>query len=231
MRNRRLRRVSGFTIVETMVVMVIIVILAIFSFPALRQILLRADLESYMTQVRGAMQGARYQAIKLGLPVVVQVLPDTNEIRVYVDRPELDEGGVRVDTDLVYDPSPGLDPRETNEILQLLPMPTRVRAAAPAGQVSVDGFTNLSGGDPSEAEPEELVAVFMPDGSIRDAGAIRLSDRRKNFIEARVEIAATGKMALRKFDCRAGVWRYRDEQTSMPGESAWEWYWNYRNDC
>ncbi len=61
--------------------------------------------------------------------------------------------------------------------------------------------------------------VFSSTGSVRTTGWVRVGDSSDNYLEIRIEPAATGKVKLRKWDRDSDEWRYQGE-----GGEAWEWY-------
>jgi prepilin-type N-terminal cleavage/methylation domain-containing protein len=229
MRRKTRSNPSGFTLIEVLVVMVIILIIATFGMPALRETILKAKSETLVQQMRGVFQRARYEAIKQSQEVIVQARPDAGEFRIYIDVPVLDNAGNRTDTPRAFEPVGGVPTHETDRVLQKIAIPEGVSFAAPAGETVVQGFTNLSGGDPSTADVDELVAVFGPEGSVSDIGALRIGDVHKNYFELRLEVAATGKISVRKYDCRLDEWHEKFEGSQS--RSRWEWYWNYSGSC
>lgn len=232
MQKRAFRGRSGFTLIEMLIVVVIVGVLMTIGIPLLRETLLRAQIVSFGTQVQSSFQRARYDAIKLGLPVVVQILPDEAEMRAYVDVPAFDPAGARTDPPLVFQPEVGLQSAETDRVLFRTPLPNAVVFEAPAAEDQIDGLTNISGGAVEDADPSERVLVFGPDGAVQDLGAFRFGARgnSKNFLEARLEFASTGKTSLLKYDCKDSVWRFRDEE--VPGrKKAWEWYGRFSGAC
>jgi hypothetical protein len=49
------------------------------------------------------------------------------------------------------------------------------------------------------------VAVFMPNGSVLDSGAIRIGDKDSNYCEVRIEPEATAKVAVLRWHAEAAT--------------------------
>ena len=145
-------------------------------------------------------------------------------------------------SDLRFDPDPVKPDRNTDYLIHRLALPLAahpeagvyfwgVEDAGPEGAGVVRELTP----DPrsTEASPLPGVAVFEPDGSIRDAGAFRLAmarfdrddDTQGNFFEIQVCPRATARIEVRKFVPRPAVgspgYYPRD---STPGRPNWKWF-------
>ena len=224
MRKRTIARQRGFTLIEMLVVVVITAVLMLIGIPVLQGILARAQVVTFGTKIQSTLQRARFEAIKQGFPVVVQLQPDDNKIWAYIDVPAFDGDGARTDTPLTLEPEEGLLPVETDRVLFEVNLPSAVVFDAPGAEPLIEGMTNISGGPPEGADLTELVLVFTPNGSVDALGAFRFAARgsTNNFLETRVEFASTGKSSLLKYDCEDNTWRYRDE--NLEGKPAWTWY-------
>ena len=230
MKKRTRSAREGFTLIEALIVVVIAGILMTIGLPKLRETMLQAQMVSFGTEIQSVFQRARFEAIRRGLPVVVQMVPDERRIRAYVDVPAFDDDGNRTDVPLELAPEVGLLEPETDHVLFDVRVPNAVVFDAPGAEELIDGMTNISGRAPEDALPSELVLVFSSTGAAQDLGAFRFRGQgsANNFLEARVDFASTGKTTLRKWDCDDSVWRSRDEE--VIGRKAWIWY-GYFADC
>jgi len=67
------------------------------------------------------------------------------------------------------------------------------------------------------------IAIFKHDGSVIDPGAFRFGDQTQNFLEVRVEPAATARIEVHKCrDCKDAAIR-ADWYVSGDGGEAWKW--------
>ncbi len=231
MKKRNSSHRRGFTLIEVLVVMVILGVLMLIGLPILRSFLLRSQMVAFGTQLQSTIQRARSEAVKQGFPVVVQLQPDDNRIRAYVDIPAFDGTGARTDTPLTFEPEVGLLAPETDRILFEVRFPNAVILGSPVGEDLIDGMTNISAGPPETADVSERVLVFNPNGSAGALGAFRFAapGESKNYLEAEVEFVSTGKTTLKKWDCNDSVWRSRNDAVS--GRPAWEWYQKFSGSC
>lgn len=238
MKKARCSNSGGFSLVELMIVMLLAAILLTFGVPALQKVLMRSGFEAMISQVEATFRQARFDAIKEGQPVVVQLVPDDEGrtyFRLYTDVPVLDGNGARTDTPFVFQPVNGAPAGTTDRELRTVTLPDTVSFRAPGGEQIVSGLTNISGGDASDANIDQLVAVFEADGSVQDIGAIRVGDRRGNYFEFAIDVAATGKLRLAKWDCARTEWfeRYYLNESTSETESItrWQWYSNRPGGC
>lgn len=208
------RRAAGFTLIELLVVMAIIVIVALIGFPALQNMILRSKLEGFARQTAILMQRARYEAIKANRPVVVRFDEGKGQITAFADLTSADPLDPTA-SDLIFNPDSDADYRTTDYLIgPTLPVPGKVKFGAPSSQPEVFGFT---------ANPDSTIgtniAVFDPDGSVRDVGAIRFADAKDaNFLEVNVEPQATGRVEVRK-------WNDDEGKYLAPGEDNLRWEW------
>lgn len=196
----RHRFAAGFTIVEVLVAVTVIAVGSVMAYPALQQFIHRNKILGSVQSAGTLMREARFEAIKRGVPCVVHANGTTNEVIAYAD----------VDGDLTYNPDPAETTfRATDYELRRVKLPSGVSFSAPVAQPAVFGFTALP------AEPWNG-AVFESDGSVRDLGGLRVGDLRGNYLEARVEPAASARITLRKWD--GSNWLVQGE-----GGKTWEW--------
>lgn len=133
------------------------------------------------------------------MPVVVRVETGTGELVAFVD----------VDRDLVFDPPTG-SPTVDDVRLATLATPNLVSFGGPPEDAAAVAGFGAAG------------AVFRPDGSVEQQGAVRLGDPKGNFLEVRVAPAATARVVLRKWaadEGGGGAWR-------EAGEGGQPWQWN-----
>ena len=204
------QRERGYTLVELLVVGVMLISLAAVGIPALQQMLVRSKLQGSAREISIHFMSARMEAMRMGRSVVVTPMFNGSALQGFIDE----------DDDLVRDPGERLVfdlpiPPTGNVGVYFMGDDLVVGTALAPGE-SIDGLTPVSGG-PLAA------AVFEPDGSIRDQGAIRIADGRtprSNIFEIRIEPSATAKVDVRKY-----VYGGPNGDDYYPqGGSTWEWY-------
>lgn len=216
MNKRRLApRGRGFTLAEVLVVVAMIGIITLIGIPTFQRLLHRTKIEGIARETTIMMNLARYEAIKRGVPVVVQIDPVGQQIFSFVDV----HGGldVTLPPDGLFAAIPGAAARTTDYELGRLPLPTGVSFINETGNTdlaSVDGFVNDGNPDP----PDDM-AIFLSDGSVVDSGAIRFGDARGNVLEARIDPPGTARIELRKWDDDDAAWY-------AFGEGGKPWSWN-----
>jgi len=60
--------------------------------------------------------------------------------------------------------------------------------------------------------------TFNSDGSVAEVGSFRLVDNNANYLEVRIDSAATARVEVRKWDSTDNQWYTRNQ-----GGKAWEW--------
>jgi prepilin-type N-terminal cleavage/methylation domain-containing protein len=199
-------RERGFTLVETLVVLVILVIAVLFSAPYLANQIQRSKLVGAASQSAGLMRMARMDAIKHSACAMVAIEVGTRKLVAFSDR----DGNCR----------PSAPDVRLSEVI----LPNLVEFLSPcgAGAASVDRLTSVMG-NPS-------VAVFRGDGSVENPGAFRIGagemgGRETNYLEVIVSPAATARIQLRKW--RGGTGGDCDDpanwHTNGEGGGAWKW--------
>ncbi len=195
--------------VEVLVSLSIVGLMASLIFPAMRHQIRKSKLGAGSSAISSHLLKSRFEAMKLGLPIVV--VPDYVEQGLFAF--------VDADGDLAFD-------EEERQLYRLsVPGSQGLSFMGPDGQIgsaddpaeSVVGFTEVGAGSSLR------VAVFDPDGSIRDPGAFRLADGRqpqRNVLEIRVEPRATARVSVLKF-----LYEGPDGDGFYPsGAGIWEWY-------
>ena len=208
MRHRTSER--GFSAIELLIVTVIILALASVGIPALQKMLVRSKLSGSAREISVHLMNARMEAMRLARPVVVRYDYGGSDLEGFVDE---NDDLIRQDgEDWVFDtPIP-----PTGELGVFLMGEDLVEGTQAAPALSIDGLTPVAGGP-------FAVAVFEPDGSIRDLGAFRLADGkspRANLFEVRIEPRATARIEVRKY-----VYDGPNGDDYYPqGGNVWEWY-------
>ena len=217
-----LRQAPGFTLIEMLMVMVVIVILAAFGYPALHQMFTRSKLQGSAREITVQLGSSRVAAMRLSRNVVVKPLFSQKKLVSFVDD---NDNFVQ---DIGEQELSSLSLPGTGGGHIFLMGPDGVAATDEDPGQSLEGLTTIPSGDPDV--PDARIAVFQPDGSIRDQGGFRISDGKNpaNVFEVRIEPPATARMEILKYV-------YGDVRGVNPGASPvgswfgqggnmWEWY-------
>lgn len=213
-------KAAGFTLVEMMIVGVVLVIIAALGWPAIQKQMLKAKLTGTCEQISMHLLQARMEAVKQATPIVVMPDYDRSALVAFLDPNDnlvRDAGEAELYTLGVAEAA------GQSGVYFMGPDGTEGTASNPAQ--SVDGLTPVGGSSSLR------VAVFDPDGSIRDTGAFRVSDGKTpqaNVLEVRAEPAATARVEVRKYifglargdtspDAQGGAFY-------PVGGMVWEWY-------
>ncbi len=201
----RRRTAAGFTFIEMLVVLVVLLIAAALGFPALQNMIVRSKLEGIARETGMLVQQARFEAIKRSVPTVVRIDLDKRQVVAFAD---VNGAAIGDPPDGIFNPVAGQPRRGTDYIVGgTLQLPSRIEFQAPGGQAVIEGLTAVGG---------EKVLIFATDGSVSDDGAVRFADGRGNFLELRVEPRATARVELKKWD--GSFWRAAGE-----GGVPWNW--------
>jgi type II secretory pathway pseudopilin PulG len=191
---------SGFNFIELIVIMAIMGMLAVFGLPAILAMGERAKLQSTAREAASVLRLARMEAVKRSMTTAV--VPDftRRELVAFVD----------ADGDRVLD--------ATEITISTTRMPTGVELWGPtdvaAGGANASIFPEVDG--------DGIRAVqFSSMGAARANGAFRFKGKAENFIEVRVDPAATGRVSVQKW-----FGGDADENWYEQGEggNGWEWY-------
>jgi prepilin-type N-terminal cleavage/methylation domain-containing protein len=189
----------GFTLIEMLVVMAIMLTLVALGIPALQLALHESKIRGITTEVTVLMRQARIDAIKTSGQAIVQIIPSTGAG---------DPGHVQAFSD--RNSNATLDAGEP--VLASFELPTGVTFTDCTGlndKDSVEKFTVDPLGGPN-------LAVFKRDGSITEIGSFRFGDPYGNDLEVHVEPAATARIEVRK--CEGGVY-----VSNHDNAKAWTW--------
>lgn len=225
MRERTGRRSAGFTLIESVVMLFLLLMLIALILPNLLYMIRRSRFQAATTETSMLLSRARMEAVKRGVPVVIGIDLAQQQLVAFADV-NLEDGSRG--SDLLFTAVDGANPGATDYRLGAIPLPEGVRFWGPdddepGGPDAVNQLTEV----PDEDVPN--VAVMQIDGSIRDLGAFRLGFRNDeddpgNFFEVRVAPQATARVQIRKYDPdRAlgpdGTHYYTRDQDGEP----WEW--------
>jgi type II secretory pathway pseudopilin PulG len=190
-----LSRVRGFTLLEALVVLTVMMIAMLLGFPALQNMIQRSKTEGFVRETGVLLRLARAESIKHSVPVSVALDTTPGEEKVFAFR-DLDADGV-------------LDVGEEKVQGEGFTMPTRTVFGAPGPPVTpvAAAVTDL----PNNA------ATFASDGSVRlsaSTNSIWISDERGNVVELRIGPSSTARVETFKYD--------KDSGTYVSGLKEWE---------
>lgn len=199
MRASRRAGSRGFTLLEMLIVVAVVGVVSMMAIPTLQHMIWRARIEGFTRDLSLLFQQCRYESIKRGVDCIVNLDSDAGRIFGFTD----------FDDNQDYNPDPAAtDFRSTDYVVGRVDFPPGVSFQAPGTQSVVDGFSNVA--------TVWNAPLFRSDGSVQDLGAVRVGDQRGNFLEVRVEPAATARVQLRK-------WDGTDWLAQGAGGKTWEW--------
>jgi len=196
-------RRAGFTLIEILVVLALMSIIALFSFPALQRMINRSKIQGITTQTSVMMQQARFEAIKRGVPTFVVADAASGEVKVVQD----------VNGDGQWDTA-------TDTVLARAPLPNGVHFwAAGESPNTPDCVTFFPALTCTPTCPAGGGVFYRTDGSVNSTGAFRFGDKKDNFTEVAVVTAATGRIEVSKYDAT-------DNKCHVQGDNGKPWSWN-----
>ncbi len=185
-RAGRPARSRGYTLVELLIVLAVLASLAALSWPAVREMLAKSELQNAARQFRAALLKVRLDAIQSGTVRQLRYRPGTGRFEVSV-LAAIDSGLAGDELDLAAgDPANG--PAEDR-------LSAGVSFHGPDGPQPEDRPP-----DSAELQPDEWSApiLFFPNGRTSDA-RIRLGGRRSYRIEVTLR-GVTGTVTVGKLD-------------------------------
>jgi prepilin-type N-terminal cleavage/methylation domain-containing protein len=199
------RSPSGFTLIEMLVVLALLMILMLFAVPALMTSMRQGKIRGITNQTANLMRLARLEAIRRSCQTIVK-MDETDPPRM--------EGFTDCDKDGVADAD--------LPTLGSFPLPNGVRFLAPPnleGKDSVEGLSVDPGGGAAN------VAIFLPNGSIQGniPGGFRFGDESGNFLEVWVDPPATARIEIHKCLLCTDATNRADWYAAGDGGKAWEW--------
>ncbi len=173
------RRSQGFTMVELLLVLSLMLILALFSYPTLIRYLHKSKLVSIARQTTSLMSLSRFEAVKRNRSVRVEADFSNDTVTAFAD---LNGNGTFEEA--------------TDKLVNRFKLPQDVAFWGPADVTpeGADAVVNFS------ETATKAWAIYQPDGSIERTGAIRFGDVAGNFLEVRVQDIAGARTRLLKWD-------------------------------
>ncbi len=164
--------------VELLLVLSLLLILALFSYPTLIRYLHKSKLVSIARQTTSVMSLARFEAVKRNRSVRVEADFARDEVIAFAD---LNSNGTFEATD---------------RLVNRFELPADVEFWGPADALPEGGDAVVNFSETAT----KAWAVYQPDGSIERTGAIRFGDAVGNFLEVRVQDIAGARVRLLKWD-------------------------------
>ena len=197
----------GFTLIEMLVVLALLMILMLLGMPSLFTAMRQAKLRGIAQETATLMRQARLDAVKSSAQAVVRIVPPApgqlGRVEAFSD----------ANSDGLW--SAG------ESVIGTLELPTGITFLAPPNLTDKDSVEGLTV-DPAGAGLPP-VAVFQHDGSVTDLGAFRFGDQTQNFLEVRVDPAATARIEVRKCRKCEDAKDTSDWYATGDGGEAWKW--------
>jgi prepilin-type N-terminal cleavage/methylation domain-containing protein len=206
------RRQRGFTLVELLIVVALMLVLSLLGWNSLIKAIDRSKLYSFGHELAMVLQQARLESVKRNVPTVVQIDVAAGRVFAFAD---VNDGGGNPASDLIYNPVAGRPPRSTDYPLATLDLPRQLDFGGSPTAVDpyvnpVDGFGTTDGTDG--------MAVFRPTGAGDLEGGFRFRTKA-NFMEVRLAPAAQGRVRLLKYENGPDGEKYYENVGSL-----WTWH-------
>lgn len=194
------RSERGFTLIETLIVLAIMMALALFTLPEFFAIMNRSKLEGTARQTATLMRAARLEAIKQSCYGVVKLDLTNRQVIGFVDN----------DLDGIYEPANTPPER----LIGRVDLSSRLSFKDQLGNKNMASVKGLDNPSTPVALPDGQV-MYQSDGSVLATGALRFADERGNALEVNVDPRTTGKVEVRKFQGSAWI-------SNGEGGKAWK---------
>jgi prepilin-type N-terminal cleavage/methylation domain-containing protein len=196
------RGLRGFSLIEMLVVLALLITLMLIGVPALQTSMRQNKLRGIANDTATLMRLARLDAIRRSCTSVVRI----------VETPPSVEGFPDCDLNGIADPD--------KPALGSFPVPRGVYHLAPPNLLGKPSVLGLSA-SPIPGDPNR--AVFQPDGSIQAIGGFHFGDDLGNFLEVWVSPAATARIEVLKCRTCLDANNRADWYASGDGGAAWTW--------
>jgi len=190
MLSRTVRRTRGFTLIEMLLILGLLMVLMLFTWPSLLQYFHRAAMIEIARQSGSLMQVARFEAVKRNRPARVEFDMTQGEVRSYAD---LNSNGV-------FDPA-------TEALVGKYPLPKGVYFWGPPDAAErLDSSVDMFNHSPAAAPFDMAWVTYDPTGSVAQSGAVRFGDKYGNFLEIRIKDLAGARVQLAKWNDTTSTW-------------------------
>jgi prepilin-type N-terminal cleavage/methylation domain-containing protein len=191
----------GFSLIELLVVMAVMLVLLTLGMPALQNSLRQSKMRGIASEISVLMRLARLDAIKTSSQAVVQIVVPTGT----------DPGRVQAFSDRNSDGQWSAG----EPVLATFTLPTGVTFEDHDGKLGKDSVKDFSV-DPAGGPN---MAIFLPAGSIDKVGGFYFADTYQHYMEVHVE--PTARVEVLKYE--AGISKYVSNGGNDNNGKAWTW--------